>query len=372
MPRRARALSLRAGLTVAGALLPTAPAWSAELHARGPAACPDASELVFRLERTLGAPLVRDAPLSFRVVFEPPAAASARYTARLSVRDESGASSERVLSALDCDGLGDAVAVAIALAIGGTQPELPEPSLPSSSMTEPSMTAPEPATEHGSNVAVGAEASGGASPLVVNGFDAPGTIGPASAPADGGASPSPAAAEPPTSLSPVLALSGVVDVGSLPAPAPGVSLEAALRESRWALRAGGTVLFERHVGVEDAVGAPGAELSLVVGNLAACGVPLGSYRSSSAVFVCAGWELGRLTARGTGVSAPRAGHQLWSAPRLDAGLSVAVPETAFRLSLQLTAAAPLKQDDFFLRDLGNVHQVPWAVGRFSLGADVAF
>jgi hypothetical protein len=53
-------------------------------------------------------------------------------------------------------------------------------------------------------------------------------------------------------------------------------------------------------------------------------------------------------------------------------LSVAVPDTAFRLSVQVTAAFPLKRDDFFLRDQGNVHEVAGAVGRFALGVDVAF
>jgi hypothetical protein len=333
---------LRAAVVVAAVSASfIAPASAADLLARGPVACPDAGELVFRLERRLGAPLVRSAPLSLRVVFEPPLAGGAHYTARLSVRDEHGTSSERVLSAPDCDGLGDAVAVAITLAIGDAQP----------AAREPSMAAPAPVSEP---------------------HDAPRATTAASASGDGGVLPSPGTGRDPTRWTPVLALSGVVDAGSLPAPALGVGLEAALRHPYWALRVGGTLLFDRHVGIRNAAGAPGAELRFLVGNLSACVVPLGSYHTSSALFACAGWELGQLTAEGTGVSAPRESNQLWSAPRLDAGLSVAVPDTAFRLSLQLTAAAPLKRDDFFLRDLGNVHQVPWAVGRFALAADVAF
>jgi hypothetical protein len=326
------------GLAVFGASVPGAPLSAAELVARGPAACPDAGEIAFRLERTLGAPLLRSAPLSFSVVFEPPPAAGGRHTARLSVRDELGASSERVLAALDCSELGDAVAVAIALAIGGTKSARPEPSL----------TAPTPVSEPEGTPSVP-------------------TAG--SATSDRGAPPLPLVAGEPAKLSPVLALSGIVDAGSLPAPAPGVGLELALRGSRWGLRAGGTLLFDRHVDVRDAAG---AVLRFLAGALSACVVPLGSHHATSAVFACAGWELGQLTAEGEGVSAPRASHQLWSAPRLDAGLSVAVPDTAFRLSVQVTAAFPLKRDDFFLRDQGNVHEVAGAVGRFALGVDVAF
>jgi len=189
---------------------------------------------------------------------------------------------------------------------------------------------------------------------------------------DGGARPLPTAPEEANGLSPVLAASAIVDVGSLPEPALGVGLEVAVRESRWALRVAGTWLFDQHVALRNETGAPGAELGFLMGSLSGCAVPLGSYRENSAVFVCAGWELGRLTAAGEGVSAPRASHQLWTAPRLEAGLSVAVPDTALRLSMQLAAAVPLKRDDFFLRDLGDVHEVPGVVGRFALGADVAF
>lgn len=334
------------------------PAAAAELFARGPAACPDANDLAFRLERTLGAPLVRSSPLRFGVVFEPPPSAGGRYTATLSVRDAAGATRERVLGGLDCSGLGDAVAVAIALAIGAAEAE-PTPAEGAAAPQDTPGTAgsvvPDPST------VVVADSGGATGPAAA-----------ARAPSDGGARPPPAAREASSGLSPVLAASALVDVGSLPAPALGVSLEVAVRESRWALRVAGTWLFDQHVALRDATGAPGAELGFLMGSLSGCAVPLGSYRANSAVFVCAGWELGRLTAAGEGVSAPRASHQLWAAPRLEAGLSVAVPDTALRLNMQLVAAVPLKRDDFFLRDLGNLHEVPGAVGRFALGADVVF
>ncbi|MEO8183724.1 MAG: hypothetical protein ABI895_33255 [Deltaproteobacteria bacterium] len=333
-------------LGVAGALLSVAPALpAAELMVRGPDACPDASELGFRVERAIGMPLVASAPLRFRVLFEPPATAAQGYTARLDARALDGelASTPRSLRAQDCSRLGDAVAVSIALAIGSSEAETAERTRSA-------------AGHSGASVAEREGARTGALPALTGAKD---VSTPAEPERTDGAG-----------LSPVLAISALADSGSLPSAGLGVGGAAELRGQHLALRVGGLLLFDQHVTTKAAVGAPGADMSLLLGSLSGCAAPLGSYRQNLTLFTCAGWELGRLAAAGTGVSTPRSANQLWSAPRVDAGLSWALPATRLRFDAQLTAAAPLKRDDFFLRELGQLHRPPGAIGRLSLGVEV--
>jgi len=323
--------------SLAALVLPT-PARAAELSAQGPEECPDATELAFRVERNIGMPLGRAAPLGFAVVFEPPAAEATRYTAHLETRRDApdgGVSARRDLSARDCGQLGDAVSVAIALALGSRSAAFdglaPDSEPPSS----------EPLTQE-----------------------------PAAAPQDTAAAPM--SPEPEGSgLRPVMSLAALVDSGSLPSPGAGVGLGAELRARRIAVRAAGTLLFDQHVAL-DGAGGPGADFSLALGSLSVCTTPLGTFRSELVFSACAGWELGRLSAVGTGVSTPRRGNRLWSAPRIDAGVAWAAPGTALGLGLQLSLLAPLERDDFYLRDLGAVHHAPVLVGRLALGADIHF
>jgi hypothetical protein len=173
-------------------------------------------------------------------------------------------------------------------------------------------------------------------------------------------------------LAPALAAFFLVDSGSLPHPGIGTGLGAALHTPRLALRAQGALLFEQHVALESGASAAGADLSLVLGSLSGCWAALGSFRASFAGFACAGWELGSLRAVGSGVDTPLRGGQLWSAPRVDAGVSWALGRSWLRGTLQLSGLAPLKRDDFFIRDVGGVHRPPGAVGRLTIGVDVAF
>jgi hypothetical protein len=72
------------------------------------------------------------------------------------------------------------------------------------------------------------------------------------------------------------------------------------------------------------------------------------------------------------VAAPRDGSQLWSAPRIDAGLGWTLPGTSLRFGTLLTLAAPLERKDFVLGDLGRVYRPPSLVGRWAVGIDVSF
>jgi hypothetical protein len=354
-----------AGALSAAGWCPT-PALAAEISVNGPAACPDATELAFRVERSLGAPLAESAPLAFAVVFEAPAEPGASYTARLRAQGPAArATSARVIRARDCGRLGDAVGVAIALAI--RSPE----AAPSGETPADPNAAPSVATSTAGSIVTAAAASSPA-------HDAP-TGAPVPRHASDGAtsddrdqppSEAPRAAE--QAASPVLSPFFVADSGSLPSAGVGLGVAVELRTARLAFRAEGGLLFEQHVAFAAGAGAPGADMGLMWGSASACWSPFGGFRSSLAAFGCAGWELGRLAAEGTGVDAPRQGAQLWTAPRLDGGVSWTLGRRWLRGTLQLSALAPLKRDDFFLRDAGNVHRPPAAVGRLTIGVGFSF
>jgi hypothetical protein len=330
-----------------GGLAPQAHA--AELVASGPALCPDAEELTVRVERALGVDLESAVPLRFSVRFD--GASPSGYRARLMVEpaEPTEPRYERVLSARDCEPLANAVAVAISLALGATEPE---------------------ATAASANNPAGGEA---ASPLPASERMIAGDAERVSAPA--------AVSDIPRSrlggsermtLEPALALALVGDLGSLPGAGFGLALGTELRRGRLALRASGTLFLDRHVALPEGGDTElGADMSLALGSLSACTTPLGN-PFGAAAFACAGWELGRLEAIGTGVQQPRRGGALWSAPRIDAGLGWPADEGALRLLAQVTIAAPLQRDEFYLRDLGTVHRPSAVAGRLSLGVELNF
>lgn len=349
---RARARGLAAclfGACLFEGLAAPAAAQAAELSTRGPTACPDVAELTFRVERAIGMPLSHAAPLRFAVKFE---AQAGGYAAQLEVAggETVAWSAARRFSAGDCSRLGDAVGLAIALALGAEAPVEPATA---AAPIEPADPAPTRALA--------------SEPVTVP--SAASTPAP-SAPRDE-LTPAPAS-EPAAVLTPVLAAALIFDTGSLPAAGLGLSAAAELRFTRLVLRVGGLLLFDQRATLRrpELPGA-GAELGLALGNVAVCTVAFGHARAAAALF-CGGWELGRLEGTGTGVPVPRRGSALWTAPRLDAQLSWAPFAGPVRLLAQLTAATPLQRADFFLRDLGSVHRPPVVVGRAGLGLEVSF
>lgn len=336
------------------------PAHAAELASSGPRPCPDAGELAFRVERALGGALANAAPLRFSVRFDRPR--SGGYRARLVAEsdDAAEARSERELSARDCDALADAVAVVVALALGAPRAG--------------DALARAPAAERGTP----SPPRGGATGLPLASATAP-PAGAAPGDAARGLAAAPDADEPEAPsgaerrrarLQPALGLALVGDLGSLPGAGVGVDLGAELRRGRLALRVAGTLFLDRHVALPGAA-ALGADMRLALGALSACTTPLGS-ASGVAAFACAGWELGYLEAVGTGVQEPRRGGALWSAPRIDVGLGWRPGGGALRSFARATLVAPLRRDEFYLRELGTVHRPPAIAGRLSLGLDVDF
>jgi hypothetical protein len=330
------------------------PARAAELVASGPAQCPDTAELAFLVERALGTPLAAAAPLRLRVLFE--VAGGAGYRARLAVESPGAAlpGSERALNARECGPLGDAVAVAIALALSASEERREESPSSEPAAREESARAPSESD------AIGEPASRNEPSRSAAGALEQAAPGDERAPGEG------------ATFTPALALSAVGDLGSLPGAGVGIGLGAELGWERLALRAMGTLFLDRHVALPGAGETGlGADMGLALGALSVCSTLLRAARGA-AVFVCVGWELGRLQAIGTGVRAPRHGGALWSAPRVDAGLDWAAGEGPLRLVAQVTAVAPLERDDFYLRDLGTVHRPPAVAGRLSLGVHVDF
>lgn len=328
-------------------LSPARTSSAAELYASGPVGCADVSELGFRVERALGMALSKAAALSFQVHVEP---AGHGYAARIQMTDLAlgGLASERVVSAPDCGKLANAISVVVTLALSA-QADAAAAGLHVDGATPSAL---EPPGSAASASAERADAAAGDAALAGD---------------DPAASPS----EAPISADASLWL--VADVGSLPSAGAGLGVSLELGGDRFRLRALGTVLLDQHTELGGGMApAPGADLGLIAAAVLACTTPIGTFSSPLSGQACAGWEVGRLSGVGTGVAEPQQGGVLWSAPRVDVGLFWAIPGTRLRWGPLLTAAVPLRRDEFVLRDLGRVHRLPSLVGRVALGATFSF
>ena len=331
-------MSGRARTTLIGVLFGASLVRSAaasDLSWSGPADCAQSEQLLFQVERALGAPLSDTGNVHLQVHV-----ARSAPTARALLRIEDDAAaptvSERSLAAPDCEKLVDTLAVAITLALEAAAPprELP-PIAPS---------APTP-------VVVAASSTASPVPDVIR-------VEPEAA-----AAPGPV----PRVVARVLG-----DVGSLPSPALGLGLGAQLGWTRLRLELLGTLWTEQHTSL-DVSGIPGAgaDVMLVTGTLSACATPLGADSDPVVVALCLGWEMGRLSGVGTGISAPREASGLWLAPGANVGLTWR-PARTLGIGAQLGAATPLDRNTFYLERLGTVQQAASVVARAGLSVDIAF
>ncbi|HTV22613.1 MAG TPA: hypothetical protein VMG12_28185, partial [Polyangiaceae bacterium] len=120
---------------------------ASDLSWSGPADCARSEQLVFQIERALGAPLLETGQVHLQVHV---ARTSPTAQAMLRIADDAAqpSISERRLVAPDCDKLVDTLAVAIALAIEAAVPphETPAAAAPSPPAPEPAPPpTPEPA-----------------------------------------------------------------------------------------------------------------------------------------------------------------------------------------------------------------------------------
>lgn len=316
---------------------PARQAGAAELQLAEGALCTSVDELSFRVSRAIAQPFEQVSGPHFAVDIRQD---SQGFHARLEISSggsgggaTASRSAQRLLNGASCDQITDALALAMALAIG-SRAETPAASVPPAS--EPALPSP-----------------GQPSPQ-------PDAV-----------SPTEAAKQGPPGPRLGLELSALADSGSLPGAGLGAALGVRLGWPVLELRAQGLLLPERHAQIDEANAAsPGADLGLVAGALLAC-TPLSGAKLID-VAACAGAELGRLSGRGTRVPTPHEQQRLWAAARLDLAGRWPLPGVPLGLELVVSLVAPLLRDEFVLKDIGTVHQPPNVAGRAALGLNWQF
>jgi hypothetical protein len=314
--------------------------WSA------PQGCPSEAAVAAEVTRLLGPSSVRpprpvEATVTVTRVGE-------GFAAHLETTSSAGVRA-RDLHGATCAGVGDAVALILALAIDPAHVVAPE--------------------RGGLAAAAGASASASAPPVAPTPPPAAPTASPSAPPITPPAAPI-APPTPPSAprLQLALALGPVLDVGSVPIPAGGVAgaLGASLGRAR--LDAGLTALPAR-AGHVTAGAAAGGDVSLVAGSLAASYALVDA--APLALGPSLGLELGRLHAAGFGVAAPGDGSILWATPSLGARGSLALG-SHLAVTLALAAGFPLARPNFVLENVGAVFRPAPVVGRAALALEARF
>lgn len=309
---------------------------AAELEVRGPEACSDREELVFRVSRALGGRLESVPNLGFVVNV---AAAPGGFEALLNITDDEqgGPPSERRITESDCPQLMDALSVIMVLAIHRVQGATHVSDDGAARTEAPTLDA----------------ATG--SPAMPP--DASGDVGAESSPVE---------------IEPGVSAWLVGDVGALPNPGLGLALSIELTSGALRLQGSGTLFLEQQVLLEgEEVPAPGAALKLAVGALSGCYAPGGSWQHGLVFGACLRAEAGRLSGRGTDVREPRSDGRWWLAPGVDVLSSWSI-QPALRLGVQAGATVPLSRTQFRLGELGDLYRPATVTFRVALGLGVVF
>jgi hypothetical protein len=311
---------------------------ASDLSWSGPPECRESEQLLFQVERALGAPLADTGRVHLQVHIER-VAPDARALLRVASGEDTAPNAglkERLLVAPDCAALVDTLAVAIALAVEAAAPVPLRPGTPAASAPVPRTVASTP-------------------PPAVN-----------------DRAPSPPPRREPAPLQPSVSALLMADSGSLPSPALGAALGVRLGSTGWHLELLGTLWFEQHSELHPSSSpGAGADVDLATGALLGCVDPLAAGTRALAVAACAGWEMGRLSGTGSGVNRPREARALWLAPSLQLALAYRLPDTRVSLSALAGGAMPLDRDEFVLDGLGTVHQPASLVARAALGISIA-
>jgi hypothetical protein len=312
-------------------------AGASDLSWSGPAECRESEQLLFQVERALGAPLADTGHVHLQVHIArvvPDARALLRIASAEPTAPDASLK-ERLLVAPDCATLVDTLAVAIALAV---EAAVPAP--------EPAWTSPPPVTSH--------------------------TVAATSLPLVSDVAPGPPPKPEPTGLQPGVTALLVADSGSLPGPALGAALGARLAGASWHLELLGTLWFEQHAELRPSrLPGAGADVNLATAGVLACVDPLAAGARVLGVSLCAGWEMGRLSGMGSGVNRPREARALWLAPSLQLALAYRIPATRLSLNALAGGALPLDRDEFVLEGLGTVHQPASLAVRGAIGLSIA-
>jgi hypothetical protein len=160
-------------------------------------------------------------------------------------------------------------------------------------------------------------------------------------------------------------LAVVGDAGALPGATAGLALGVVLRWSRVRLGLTGAALAPRVAHLE---GDRGGEVRLLYGAADAC-LPAGLGRVT--LLGCAAFELGRLSAEGTGIARPRLGSSRWSTVTAEVGLGF---NLSSRLAMVVRAGAgvPLSRPEFVIDGGTRVHRPSSVLARVSTGVELEF
>jgi hypothetical protein len=155
-------------------------------------------------------------------------------------------------------------------------------------------------------------------------------------------------------------LLGLGEWGALPEATYGASGFLRASQTPWSAEIGGSWLRPRWVQVEQAAVRKGGTLSWLAAQANGCRA-LGRWAAA-----CGGFELGRMSGEGQGVSNEEVGHALWLAAALGA-LGRWPLGREFSLEARATTAFPLYRPEFSLEPYGALHQASWVSARLSLG-----
>jgi hypothetical protein len=285
------------------ATVPATTARAADLRVRAPEGCVLTEAITAQVETLTGKSLREQTGVDFEVEISQRDAGDYALRLRTLPSDDAEAPRTRQLHADSCAQIGEAAAVAIAMAITGKAPA-PEGAVPQR----------DPGVE-GVRTWTGAPAEEPAAP----------------ASAQSGPSPWRAA----------IAAGAALDGGVLPALAPAVQLELVGAYGVWALRLYGNAFANQEARASglDA----GATFGLLLAGALACVEPrLGELDGLS----CVGAELGSLTAEGRDLDAPSGRRsRSFAALRADLGARFRVA-SAWSISARVGAALPLRRDPF--------------------------
>jgi len=314
-----------------------APPRGLELDWSAPSDCPDEDSVRAAVERLVGRRLDPGAatPIYARAFILRPE--NGRLRLDLSVTEPGAQPHERRVEAQRCAELADAAALIIALAIDPEAGAHDESAQPAPSSRPPSST--------------------------------PSHSLPPSEPSEIVPPEEPPPETPSERMPSGFALAAVfgIDLGALPAPAPGLGVGGALRFGPNRLDLTATYWFAQRAHLLSRTSA-GSDIQLFAANARYCRsflhVPID-------VATCAGFEGGIVHAQGFGVLNPGTGISPWLAPRVD--LASAIPLTShLDLTLDLAILVPLLHDRFVLADLGEVHRTATMTARTLVGLDLHF
>jgi hypothetical protein len=353
------AFAIVALFAVAG--LPRALAQPASLGVTwdAPKECPDQAYVRGEVERLLMGGPHNGAPVEARARVA--RADAGRWSVHL-VTVREGATGERSLEASSCRSLADATALIIALTIDPARVAANRPGPDLDASAGPVDSA------NGGGSQDGATEATPATPESAPPQPLPPTTA-ASAKAAPKEAPPKKAPDRPGLRSDRFAIVASVggDLGSLPKPAYGFTLALALLAGGFRFEAYGAY-WPAQPSYVAAFPSDGGQVRLITGGLRACYAVV---RGVLELGPCAGLELGAMHGEGFGVLSPSASDGLWFAASLTgrAAWRIIGP---FGLALDVGAFVPFRRDQFFLTQLGDVHQAALVEGRAVLGPELRF